>query len=62
MPLAVITFIGGFIPIVGAFVSGALAVLVTLVTNSPQDALIILVVIIVVQQRGNVLSPMLGQT
>lgn len=60
VPLAVITFIGGFIPIVGAFVSGALAVLVTLVTNSPQDALIILVVIIVVQQlEGNVLSPML---
>lgn len=60
VPLAVITFIGGFIPIVGAFASGAIAVLVTLVTNSPQDALIILVVIIVVQQlEGNVLSPML---
>ncbi|WP_313404194.1 AI-2E family transporter [Aeromicrobium sp.] len=60
VPLAVITFIGGFIPIVGAFASGAIAVLVTLVTNSPQDALIILVVIILVQQlEGNVLSPML---
>lgn len=60
VPLAVITFIGGFIPIVGAFASGAIAVLVTLVTNSPQDALIILVVIIVVQQlEGNVLSPIL---
>jgi len=60
VPLAVITFIGGFIPIVGAFASGAIAVLVTLVTNSPQDALIILAVIVVVQQlEGNVLSPML---
>ena len=60
MPLAVITFIGGFIPIVGAFASGAIAVLVTLVTNSPQDALIILAVIVAVQQlEGNVLSPML---
>ncbi|GAA3542468.1 hypothetical protein AFL01nite_09730 [Aeromicrobium flavum] len=60
VPLAVITFIGGFIPIVGAFASGAIAVLVTLVTNSPQDALIILAVIIAVQQlEGNVLSPML---
>jgi predicted PurR-regulated permease PerM len=60
VPLAVITFIGGFIPIVGAFASGAIAVLVTLVTNSPQDALIILVVIIIVQQlEGNVLSPVL---
>jgi predicted PurR-regulated permease PerM len=60
VPLAVITFIGGFIPIVGAFASGAIAVLVTLVTNSPQDALIILAVIVAVQQlEGNVLSPML---
>jgi len=60
VPLAVITFLGGFIPIVGAFASGAIAVLVTLVTNSPQDALIILVVIVAVQQlEGNVLSPML---
>lgn len=60
VPLAVITFIGGFIPIVGAFASGAIAVLVTLVTNSPKDALIILAVIIAVQQlEGNVLSPML---
>lgn len=60
VPLAVITFIGGFIPIIGAFASGAIAVLVTLVTNSPQDALIILAVIVAVQQlEGNVLSPML---
>lgn len=60
VPLAVITFLGGFIPIVGAFASGAIAVLVTLVTNSPKDAVIILIVIIVVQQlEGNVLSPML---
>ncbi len=60
IPLAVITFIAGFIPIIGAFASGAVAVLVTLVTNSVQDAIIILVVIVVVQQlEGNVLSPML---
>lgn len=60
VPLAVLTFIGGFIPIIGAFVTGALAVLVTLVTNSPQDALIVLLIIIAVQQlEGNILSPML---
>lgn len=60
VPLALITFIGGFIPIVGAFASGAIAVLVTLVTNSPKDAIIILIVIIAVQQlEGNVLSPIL---
>lgn len=60
IPLAVLTFIGGFIPIIGAFVTGALAVLVTLVTNSPRDAIIVLAIIVAVQQlEGNILSPML---
>lgn len=60
VPLAVIVFFGGFIPIVGAFVTGALAVLVTLVTNDFRDAVIMLLVIVAVQQlEGNVLSPWL---
>jgi putative heme transporter len=60
IPLAILTFIGGFIPIVGAFVVGGLAVLVALVTQGPTSALIILAVIIGVQQlEGNVLSPWL---
>lgn len=60
VPLAVITFFGGYIPIIGAFVSGALAVLVTLVTNDYKDALIALVIVVLVQQlEGNVLSPVL---
>lgn len=60
VPLAVITFFGGYIPIIGAFVSGALAVLVTLVTNDYKDALIALLIVVAVQQlEGNVLSPML---
>jgi predicted PurR-regulated permease PerM len=60
LPLAFITFIGGFVPIVGAFASGALAVLVTLVTNGTKEAIIVGIVIVVVQQlEGNVLSPML---
>jgi predicted PurR-regulated permease PerM len=64
VPLAVITFFGGYIPIVGAFVSGAVAVLVTLVTNDYKDALIALVIVVGVQQlEGNVLSPVLqGKT
>ncbi|MFT4089067.1 MAG: AI-2E family transporter [Gordonia sp. (in: high G+C Gram-positive bacteria)] len=58
--LIVITFLGGFIPIVGAFVAGALAVLVALVANSPTVALVVLGIILVVQQlEGNVLSPWL---
>ncbi|EFQ82498.1 hypothetical protein HMPREF0063_11707 [Aeromicrobium marinum DSM 15272] len=64
VPLAVVTFFGSFIPIIGAFVTGALAVLVTLVTGSPQDALVILLVFVGVQQlEGNLLSPWLqGKT
>ncbi|MET1038078.1 MAG: AI-2E family transporter [Aeromicrobium sp.] len=60
VPLAVLTFFAAYIPIIGAFVSGALAVLVTLVTNDPKDALIALIIVVAVQQlEGNVLSPIL---
>ncbi|MFC5675890.1 AI-2E family transporter [Aeromicrobium endophyticum] len=64
LPLAVITFFGGYIPIIGAFVSGGVAVLVTLVTNDYKDALIALLIVVAVQQlEGNVLSPVLqGKT
>ncbi|CAN5138408.1 N/A [soil metagenome] len=58
--LAIITFIGGFIPIVGAFVAGGLAVLIALVANGPVNALIVLGIILAVQQlEGNVLQPWL---
>ena len=58
--LTVITFLGGFIPMVGALVAGALAVLIALVGNGFTTALIVLGIILVVQQiEGNVLQPML---
>ena len=58
--LIVITFLGGFIPIVGAFVAGALAVLIALVSNGLTSALIVLAIILAVQQlEGNVLQPWL---
>ncbi|MFD3745667.1 AI-2E family transporter [Nocardia sp. NPDC058633] len=58
--LSVITFIGGFVPMVGAFVAGALAVLVALVGNGLTTALIVLGIVIAVQQlEGNVLQPVL---
>lgn len=60
IPLAVVTFMGAYIPILGALISGVLTVLVTLVTNSPRDALIALILVLVVQQlEGNVISPWL---
>lgn len=58
--LVIITFLGGFVPIVGAFVAGALAVLIALVANGLTSALIVLAIILAVQQlEGNVLSPWL---
>ncbi|MGJ7440045.1 AI-2E family transporter [Aquipuribacter sp. MA13-6] len=60
LSLALLTFVGGFVPIIGAFVAGVVAVLVTLVTNGPTDALIILVVVVVVQQvESNLLQPLI---
>nr|WP_090343187.1 AI-2E family transporter [Mycolicibacterium malmesburyense]CRL74078.1 permease [Mycolicibacterium malmesburyense] len=58
--LAVLTFIGAFVPFVGAFVVGALAVLIALVANGFVNALLVLAVIVAVQQiEGNVLQPFL---
>jgi len=60
LPLAVLTFLGGFVPIVGALVAGALAVLVALVSNGFTTALIVLGITVVVQQlEGYVLQPIL---
>nr|WP_231375956.1 AI-2E family transporter [Corynebacterium aquatimens] len=58
--LAVITFFGGFIPIIGAFVAGALAVVIALVSKGLTTALLALGLVILVQQiEGNVLQPVL---
>lgn len=58
--LAALTFFGGFIPIVGAFVAGSVAILVALVTQGGYEALLVLGLVLLVQQiEGNVLSPWL---
>lgn len=58
--LAILTFFGGFVPIVGAFAVGVLSVLVALVAQGPTTALLVLALIIAVQQiEGNVLQPFL---
>jgi predicted PurR-regulated permease PerM len=60
LPLAVLTFFGAFVPIIGAFVAGAFAVLIALVSNGLTTALIILGVVVAVQQlEGNVLQPII---
>lgn len=59
-PLIALVFLGAFIPIVGATLSGAVAVLVALVDSGPVTALIILAAVIGVQQiEGNVLQPLI---
>jgi predicted PurR-regulated permease PerM len=59
LPLAVLTFFGAFIPIVGALTAGALSVLIALVSKGFTTALIVLVLILAVQQiEGNLLQPL----
>ncbi|KAB1948396.1 AI-2E family transporter [Micromonospora sp. ALFpr18c] len=59
LPLALITFLGGFVPIIGATVAGAVAVLVALAANGPTTALLTLAAVIAVQQiEGNLLEPL----
>ncbi len=64
LPIAVLTFVGGFVPIVGAFVAGAIATLVALVSNGIWTAVAVLAIVLVVQQlEGNVMQPILvGRT
>lgn len=60
LPLAVLTFVGGFIPLVGATAAGALAVLVAMVSNGPVGAIAVAAVVIAVNQlEGNLLQPVL---
>ena len=60
LPLAAVVFLGAFIPLIGSFLSGLLAVLVALVSNGPITALLVLgVVVVVMQVEGHLLQPLL---
>jgi predicted PurR-regulated permease PerM len=60
IPLAALVFLGAFVPILGAVVVGAVAVLVAWVANGLVTALILLgIVIAVMQLEGHVLQPWL---
>ncbi|GAA2525036.1 AI-2E family transporter [Pilimelia columellifera] len=59
LPLALLTFTAAFVPILGATLAGAAAVLVALVANGPTDALLVLAATIAVQQtEGYLLEPL----
>jgi predicted PurR-regulated permease PerM len=60
IPLAALVFLGAFIPIIGSFLAGSVAVLVALVSEGPITALIAFgVVVAVMQLEGHVLQPLL---
>lgn len=60
VPIGVLVFLGAFIPIVGALITGAVAVLVALVAEGPFVALLMLGVVLLVQQfESHVLQPFL---
>jgi predicted PurR-regulated permease PerM len=59
LPLSVLVFIGSFIPVVGALVTGAIAVLLALVANGAVNALIMLAIVLLVQQlESHILQPL----
>ena len=58
VPLAVVIFLSSFVPLVGAVASGAVAVVVALVTEGPFTAVLVLAVVLAVQQiEGHILQP-----
>lgn len=60
LPLAALVFLSSFIPMIGATLSGAVAVLIALVTVSPFTALLTLGVVLLVQQlESHLLQPLL---
>ncbi|MEO9104437.1 MAG: AI-2E family transporter, partial [Terrimesophilobacter sp.] len=59
LPIAIAVFLGSFIPVVGAVLTGTLAVFVALVYLGPWPALIMLAIVLLVQQvEGHVLQPL----
>jgi putative heme transporter len=60
LPLALLTFLGGFFPVVGANIAGFAAAMVALVSDGPVAALIVAAVVLVVQQlEGHLLQPLI---
>jgi predicted PurR-regulated permease PerM len=60
IPIAILVFLASFVPVVGAVLSGAIAVFVALVYLGPIPALVMLGIVILVQQvEGHILQPFL---
>lgn len=60
IPIGVLVFLGSFVPVIGAVVTGALAVFIALVYNGPLIALFLLIIVLAVQQlEGHILQPLI---
>jgi predicted PurR-regulated permease PerM len=60
LPVGVLVFFGSLFPVVGAFISGFVAVIIALATNGLITALIVLGIVLAVQQlEGHVLQPVI---
>lgn len=63
IPIAVAVFLGSFIPVVGALITGALAIFIALVFLGPLPAVIMLGIVLLVQQvEGHILQPLIMGT
>jgi predicted PurR-regulated permease PerM len=59
IPITIAVFLGSFIPVVGAVVTGTIAIFVALVYLGPIQALIMLGIVLLVQQiEGHILQPL----
>jgi putative heme transporter len=59
LPLSALVFLGAFVPILGAVVSGSVAVLVALVAKGWISALLVIAVLLAVNQiEGNIMQPL----
>ena len=60
LPLSVLVFLGSFIPLIGAFVTGGIAVLLALVANGWINAVVMLGIVLAVQQiESHILQPLI---
>jgi putative heme transporter len=58
LPIAVLTFVGGFLPLVGGLVSGAVALLVALATRGPVAALVMFALTVLIHHlEGYLVGP-----
>ncbi len=59
VPLAMLAFVGAFLPLVGSLLSGTIAALVALVNGGPLEALLVVVLVVAVNQAdAHILQPL----